>query len=267
MKEITVIQGSRSPHQKQHAEAIIKGFTKIGVKCHVKHSHTSVHTKNVTTWGWRGGKELYEKGHNVLVMERGYVGDRFKHTSLGWNGLNGHANFPKYEDDDGARFKKHGGVIKPWRDGGDYILILGQVINDASLQGKDLSSWYRNKAEEASKFYSLPVYFRPHPESVRRGGYTSIEGFKNINGTLQESLDGAKFTIAFNSNSCLDSILNGTPCYAGDMGTVAWDMCMYDIQDNYKPEREIFCHQIAWKQWTLEEIATGFSLIKLMETM
>lgn len=264
MKKITIIKPVRSLHQNQHAEAIGRGFGNIGVKTLITSNPNNITTKHVAIWGWRLGKELREKGYEVLVMERGYIGDRFKYTSLGWNGLNGHASFPEYPDDGGERFKKQGGIIKPWNKSGDYALILGQVKNDASLQGRDIASWYQNVAEKIKKI-DIPVFFRPHPEAQRRGGYLSVDGIANLNGTLEKDMERAKFTVAYNSNSCVDSILNGIPCYAGDPGTMAYDLCMDSLYECYYPKREEKLYQIAWTQWTLNEIATGKPLEKLCE--
>lgn len=240
------------------------GFKKLGVECKKVYEITG-YGGTVACWGWRKGQKLYAKGCDVIVMERGYIGDRFKYTSLGWNGLNNYAKFPDYPDDGGLRFKLHGGVIKPWKKDGDYILILGQVRGDASLKGQDISGWYKDIAEKAKSLYGIPVYFRPHPESVKKGGYSRIDGIKNIEGSLNEAMSGALLTIAYNSNSCLDSILAGVPCYAGDKGTMAWDLCMKSLDELYYPEREEVVHKIAWKQFTIDEIMDGWPLKRLLE--
>lgn len=254
--QVSVVANPRSPHQVAHQKAMISGLRKIGIRGISVSNEISVRTKYVACWGWKLGKRLRERGLEVLVMERGYIGDRFKYTSLGWNGLNGYATFPEYPDDGGERFREHGGVMKPWKDGGDYALILGQVKNDASLQGKDISSWYKQRSEDC-KAYELPVFFRPHPEARRRGGYTSISGIPNIEGSLEDVLAGAAVTVAFNSNSCLDSLLAGVPCFAGDKGSLVFSLC-----NGLKVDREPI-HQIAWKQWSIEEIESGEPLKKL----
>lgn len=217
-------------------------------------------TTDVCVWGWKMGKIYKSKGFNTLIMERGYIGDRFHYTSLGWNGLNGYADFPEYPDDDGERFYAHGGQIKPWKKSGDYALILGQVPNDASLQGKNLIPWYEEMAKKVTDIYKIPVHFRPHPDCARKGINQVVNGTIKSEGSLQEALDGAKFTIAYNSNSCLDSILSGVPCVAGDRGTMAWDLCSKDIENIIYPDRERHVFKIAWTQWSPDEIKEGSPL-------
>lgn len=247
--------------------AAYEGLRKSGVNVkRVAHS-VLAGTDIVVCWGWK--RQIAERfkllKKQVLVIELGYIGDRTKNISIGWNGLNGYAAFPEYPSDNGERFYSMGGKLKSWKTGGDYILILGQVKGDASLKGKDISSWYRDCAKKAKEVYGLPVYFRPHPESRRRRGYESIKGIENIGGSLEDALSGALFTIAYNSNSCLDSILAGVPCYAGDRGTVAWELCMSNLAELYYPERENVVYQIAWKQWTLDEIKSGLPFYELFK--
>lgn len=261
---IQILSGIKAAHQLEHQDAIYLGFKNIGIDCEKIFDKSKI-SSDASCWGWRLGKQIRDLGKNALVIERGYIGDRFKYTSLGWNGLNNYAKFAPYPDDGGKRFKDHGGIIKPWNKDGGYILILGQVKNDASLQGKDITNWYMRMAKEAKEHYGLPVYFRQHPDAARRGGYAHISRVPTLTGTLQNAIDGALFTIAYNSNSCLDSILSGKPCYAGDSGTMAHDLCMKDLKELYYPEREKKVHSIAWNQFTIEEIASGWPLKGLIE--
>lgn len=260
---IDIFASNTAPHQIKSAKALKAGLSLHGVNSRIISSSLMVRSKTVACWGWRKGKQLRDSGKNVLVMERSYIGDRFHYYSLGWNGLNGHATFPEYPDDGGERFRSQGGIIKPWKKDGKYVLILGQVKKDASLQGMDIKDWYLEIAEKA-KVHGLPVYFRPHPDAWRRGGYENI-GIPELKGTLDDALSGSKFTIAFNSNSCLDSILAGVPCYAGDKGTMAYDLCMKDIGEIIYPDRESLVHKIAFTQWTLDEIASGLPIKGLIE--
>lgn len=244
--------------------SLVVGLKALGIQVLVT-SAIVAPTQYAACWGWRIGNMLRKRGKQVLVMERGYIGDRFAYTSLGWNGLNNYAEFPAYADDGGERFRAHGGVIKPWREGGDYVLILGQVRGDQSLQGRDLTAWYAKAADAARNYYGKPVYFRPHPLAGSRG-FSKVPGVKELPPCgLDEALSGAMLTVAYNSNSCLDSVLAGVPCYAGDRGTMAWDLCSPDIRRIVRPERESTAHRIAWTQWARYEIESGEALRRLVD--
>lgn len=261
---IKILSNQRSEHQLQHQEAFYKGALKMGFAAKKGSSSESIRNSRIACWGWRAGKRFFDKGCQVLVMERGYIGDRFKYASLGWNGLNNYASFPEYEFDNLKRFHSHGGELKPWKKDGDCILILGQVPNDASLKGKNLVPWYARMAIQCKEIYNLPVYFRPHPDCERKGISQHVPNTMLSQGDLNTALSRALFTVSYNSNSCLDSVMAGIPCYAGDKGTMAWDLCMRDLKDIITPERERIVSHIAWTQFDLEEISNGWPLEKLL---
>lgn len=259
--EITIVSVMRAAHQRAHFDAARNGFENLGVK--VTHS-MNPQTKAVACWGWRTGKQLRDAGHEVLVFERGYIGDRFNLTSIGWNGLNGHAEFPDYDNDGGERFKLHGGVMQSWRHGGQYALIMGQVPTDASLCGQDLMPWYRECAQIIQDVYRIPVKFRTHPDLTRRGVYQQIRGVEVSRGkTLAEDLKDAAFSLCWNSNASVDSVLAGVPCVVGDRGSMAYSVCSNSLDAVVCPDRDLWATQLAWKQWSLDEIETGKALEKI----
>lgn len=203
---------------------------------------------------------MRDMGHEVLVIERGYIGDRFKYSSLGWNGLNGHAVFPPYSGN-GKRFESHGGTIKPWKNQKGYALIMGQVPTDMSLGGLNIMPWYEDMAYGIKDIHGLDVYFRPHPDLVKKGYFEKPKGcILSEHGSLIEALDGAAFSVCWNSNSSVDSVLNGTPCIVGNKGSMAWDMCGESLTEILTPEREQWAQDLAWKQWSLDEIQSGYAL-------
>lgn len=265
---ITVIRRLDTPHQNQQCNAILKGLKSLGVSAtYQTNPFLKPKTKRVACWGWRLGKQLRQAGHDVLVMEHGYIGDRFKHTSLCWNGLNGHGRFAEYDIDDGKRFSEHGGVIRPWRSGGDYALIMGQLAGDMSLNGRYMAPVYDEWARRilnAEK--GLKVHLRNHPVAIKkRVSYRIKNASESPAPSLKEALDGALFSICLNSNSSVDSVLNGTPCITMDRGSMAYDVCGHDIGHIVRPKREIWAYALAFKQFTQAEIESGWPLKKLLE--
>lgn len=261
MTKISIV-GRNMGHQNSHAAALAEGLTALGIESKRYYSSEGVRSPVVACWGWRLGKRLREAGADVLVMERGYLGDRFTWTSIAWNGLNGHARFPATPDDGGERFRKYfGNLMKPWQEGGHYVLLLGQVPGDASLKGRDLRPWYAECARRAAKRFGLPVMFRPHPLAHRRGGEFMIPDTKMQRGSLAEGLAGAAVAIGYNSNSMVESVLAGVPTICIDRGSMAFDMCSHDIDAPLvRPDRERWAHDLAWKQWSIQEIRSGAAL-------
>lgn len=211
----------------------------------------------VACWGWRRGSAYRAQGKQVLVMERGYIGDRFKWTSLAWNGLNNKGDFCLPAVLPGGRFEKHHGhLLQEWSDKGHYALVMGQVPGDASLCGQDLRPWYQEAAAEAAKAYRLPVWFRPHPVALQRGKHRS-SGLPEKVGDLKSALNGAGIVVTWNSNAAVDAVLAGVPAVTTEHGSMAWDVTGHEIGDLCRPDRSAWAERLAWCQWTGEEMQAG----------
>lgn len=213
----------------------------------------------ITVWGWRKGLRCKNYCNNILVMERGYLGDRFAWTSLGWNGLNGRATWPKAPNDP-TRFEEHfGHLVRDWSEREGYALIIGQVRGDAALQNCDIDDWYA-QAVQAMQARGFDVRFRPHPEAVKRNQHArGLEQYM-IGGTLEEALAGAAVCVTYNSNTGVEATLAGVPVIACDHGAMAWPVCAQGIDaELIRPDRSQWMSDMAWKQWTLDEIANGLA--------
>lgn len=261
--KFTLIASPGSAHQCEHQDALRHGLSAHGIES-ISSPRGFSSTKYVACWGWRKGKELRSRGHEVLVIERGYLGDRFSWTSLAWNGLNGKAEFPSPIDDGGERFRKHFQLM-PWKDGGEYILIMGQVPGDASLEGKNMLPWYELIAAEAKEKYGLPVKFRPHPMAIRRGMYQSPRGVEVSVKSLEDDLSRAALVITYNSNSAVDAVVSGVPALSFDRGSMAYPVTGHSIGELVKPSREQWAYKLAWMQWSLSEIRSGAALVGLLD--
>lgn len=256
--DLTII--ASAPHQIRCAEAVAAGLRKTGGRATIVRGMApgGIHTNKVAVWGWRNGKRFAQRGHDVLVMERGYLGDRFRWYSLGWGGLNGRARFyPRL--DGGERFlDHHGALVKPWRCGGDYVLLIGQMPTDVSLQGKNIEPWYQQSTRAAALAYKLPVRFRPHPQLAVYGLKSKTPpGAELIGGTLHEALAGAAVCVTWNSNTAVDAVLAGVPTVAMDEGSMAYPVTGHKIGDLLICEREYWAYRLAWCQFLLSEIAEG----------
>ena len=196
-------------------------------------------------------------GNDFLVMERGYFGDRFKMTSIGFNGLNGRANFLN-ENSPSDRWLKHGCIWKDWKTTGDYILIMGQVPGDASIKNVDFIRWMRETNYELKLMSYLPIRCRPHPKAPKNRHSPCFQFDDISENTLAEDLKKAFMAVTFNSNSGVDAILAGVPVVACDPGSMAWPVAIHDLSERpIRPVRIQWAHNLAYCQWTELEIKDG----------
>jgi hypothetical protein len=244
-------------HQREHREAVEAGFAKLGF----------THPNLLVCWGWRNGRRWHAAGRDVLVLERGYIGDRFRFSSVALNGLNGRATFPAAVQDGGARFRSFGVPLQPWNPDGEYVLLIGQVAGDAALQGKNLGPWYVSTAKQAEAIYGLPVHFRQHPREADRRIVRKVPGTVANSGDLGDALAGAAVVVTFNSNTGVDAMLAGKPTVTADPGAMAWPVAAHDLGEPASPDRQAWAYDLAWKQWGIEEIASGEALRGIAEVL
>lgn len=239
-----------------HLVAMANGLQKHGIDYEFFTAEPPTNIDFAVVWSFRVALRVREYFSGpILVMERGYIGDRFEFTSLGWDGLNGRARFTKV--DDPSRFEKYfGHLLKPWKSGSGYALIAGQVVGDSALIGVDIHRWYRETGVALWK-QGWEIRFRQHPVEVERGIPAPHVSFaKHIDGELDDALAGAGIVVTFNSNTGVNAILAGIPVHAADLGSMVFDLASHDLQVT-KPDREARLHEMAWFQHSLDEIKSG----------
>lgn len=206
-------------------------------------------------WGWGRGQLQRKLGHNVLIMERAYVGDRSVWFTLGWNGLYGRAIFPQV-DDGGKRWQAHfADLMRPWRTNPEgYALLLGEV----PLDEKDRAKSYKKSllaTAQALVRQGHPVRFRPHPHAPMAKPPAKV-----VAGTLQEAFEGAAFAVNWNSNAGVDAVLAGIPTVTLERGAMAWAVASHDLDAPIiTPDRSPWAHTLAYTQWSLPEIESGLA--------
>lgn len=220
-------------------------------------------TDAVAVWGWRMGLKYRAMGHRtIVVLERGFVGDRFRWTSIGLNGLNGRAKFPEVEGG-GARWEQHfGHLLQQWhyRPRG-YALIMGQVPTDTAVRDITFASWVRGTQQELQRrMPQLQIKFRPHPLAPN----FRPNAVRETLGSLADALAGAALAVTFNSNSGVDAVLAGVPTVALDAGSMVYPVASHSIaEEPIRPDRTAWAHALAWKQWLPAELESGEAWARL----
>ena len=260
MKVIVWI-GAADHHQKW-CGAFVDGLRRHGITPQIAVDRADHECDLAVFWGHKRRRVIEAQraaGRDYLVLEHGFIGDRSKWTSAGFNGLNGRADFHLHKRQDRSRFELNfGHLMKPWNAGGDYALLLGQVPGDASVRDVNLDEWYRDTIKAIRKVCDAPIMFRPHPKA---GNAPRPDAEMYAGGrTLAECLSMAAFAVTFNSNSGVDAALAGVPVYALDAGSMASPVA----NDNlclapWRPDRMQWAVDLSWCQWTQAEIRDGIA--------
>ncbi len=238
--EVTIHHYSALSHQVIWADAFAAGLARHGIKAKRVEGFVPTECDLAVFWGHSAQKSpIMAQCEHYLVMERWYFGPDFKQVSLGFDGLNGQANFLN-ENSPPDRWEKWGPELKPWNPEGEYSLVVGQVQKDNACNHVNMAAWY----DEQIASLDGPVVFRPHPKDA---SYLVPSGAHFSNNPLPVDLAGAKRVVTFSSTVGVDALIAGKPVTAAD----SISMVYVGI------DREQWAHNLAYCQWSEHEIETG----------
>lgn len=179
--------------------------------------------------------------------------------------------------------------VKPWRQEGQYILLVLQRPGDSSL--KNLLKKYgtyeiflKNVIKDIRKNTNKPIKIRLHPlrqdvqlgiiEQLNLDGITiSDNNSPNKGGVLdggdglQKDFDNAFAVVGFNSNALTESVCEGIPTFSLCPSSMAWQCSNKDLKNLDTPKtfkRDQWLYNLAYCQWREDEIAKGLPIEHLL---
>ncbi len=199
-----------------------------------------------------------ENNFDVVVLETGYInrGDgEAHHYAAGFNGLNGRADF-RNKGMPPDRWRRLG-KLKPWSAlaYGD-ILLCAQVPWDASVDHTDHIGWLQSAYAALSK-HKGRVVFRPHPKA---GNVYPLFPCRYSHEPFGEALKSCSVVVTFNSNCAVEAVIEGVPAISVDSGSMAWEVTGHSFGEVDTPkmaDREQWAADLAYSQWTLDEMRRG----------
>ena len=221
----------------------------------------------------QGVWEYYRaSGRPVIVLEVG--GLRRGHTwRVGVNGVNGAAEFGS-QGQDRQRADALGLTLEPWTNRGDHIIIATQHYNSQQWSGQPaVQQWIQETVATIRQHSTRPIVVRSHPRasiSTAIPGVT-LQSPQHISDTydcydFHDALDQAWAVINWNSNPGIESIINGVPAFVGPTSLAApvANLDLSDIEAPTRPDRQQWLNDLAYTEWSVEEIAQGLPLDRLI---
>lgn len=152
------------------------------------------------------------------------------------------------------RFRSFGLDIKPWRTGCDEIIVAGSTLKAAQEHGLRYQEW-ETKAIQRLQGLGKRVVYRPKPNDKFA---TPIPGAAFDQRPISEALASAHGWVTHHSNSAVDALLAGVPVHCETGAASHFSVPMETMGDpELLPDREQFLYDVAWLQWTLEEMRSG----------
>ncbi len=263
----------RTPYPWESVEAGIRvsGDLVADGYCDQRGSPSSV----AVTWhpyrtSLRVAEAVKSGGGRHVVFENGYVrtnskGERYYLAEL--DGFNGRGRHPVPEIGP-ARWETFHVKHSPWKRGGKHVLVCGQMGGSYSEYAMP-NFWPDRVLAELRRHTDRPIVYRPHPVR-RRLPDMAHQGvvISDPSRPLSEDLEGAHACVVWTSNSATEALIAGIPVfYEGPtlkLGSLA-RRGVSRIEAPAYPDREPALWELAWSQWTKDEIKTGMPWGLLME--
>ena len=213
--------------------------------------------------------ERYRKANKpVVVLEVGGL-RRNESFKIAINGVNRKADFANQDVDD-TRWPLFKHELKPWKQTGDNIIILGQ--HSASEQWKGMPSmgvWFEQQVNEIRKHTERPIQIRPHPRNPV--GFDARK-FKNVSvarpimdrstvddTNFKDVLNNAWAVVNFSSNPAMEAVINGIPVFVSE-SSLCYEVgnhSLVNINNPKMPDRKEWINKLSYTEWFEDEIARG----------
>ena len=201
-------------------------------------------------------KPIIDAGMDILMCELGYIGNRREWISIGWNGINGKAEFLIGKE---HRWKKIWGkdILKPWNMNYDHALIIGQCAKDISVSDcPSVLKWYEEMTKECLAL-NLSVIFRRHPLDIWTAkNYCPKGATLDSSESIDEAMQNA-LVITYSSNVGVLATLAGRPIVAQNRTSMVYGLAAKNIKDVKAFDRKPWLHKMAYCQWHIDELRDG----------
>jgi hypothetical protein len=174
--------------------------------------------------------------------------------------------------------------IKPWRERGEYVLLILQRPGDSSLkrlvdQYGDYDTFINETIKRIQHHTDRPIVIRMHPlrqdkqrnlinafqeYSNKKNIYISenTQGAKKLEGGdgLYKDFEDAWCVVGFNSNALTESICEGIPTFSLCPSSMAWECSNTDLKFLDSPQtfdRQQWLNNLGYCQWREDEIEQG----------
>ncbi|HUS95996.1 MAG TPA: hypothetical protein VMX97_04575 [Hyphomicrobiaceae bacterium] len=240
------------------ADAFTRCFAKRGWKVEQHSTRIEGEPDLVAGYGWRDVMaDAWSRWPDRVLHVDGAFWSRSREVKLGMGG-----RWAPYSgrEFDGRRLAAHRVKIAPSRPPGLRVLVCGMSAKAAISWGLDPEQWERD-AVATLVGAGADVTYRPKP---RWSEARAIDGAGFEDGSrhaINDSLARVDAVATHHSNVAVDAIAAGLPIYTEIGLAKAMSVCGIETLPGSSAhdhaERERFLHEVAWHQWTLEELAAG----------
>jgi hypothetical protein len=231
---------------------------------------------------WKGkmqaNKSIFSK--DTIVLEVGGI-QRNVTWKVAIGGINREAYFGENGNGPG-RAGELGLKLKSWHEidtdrSGSIIICCQNRHSWAWRSQPSTSEWLNGAIASIRKRTDRPVVIRPHPRDPLSGTWSKLSNVTvqrpvMIRGTYDDfdynPLE-AWAVVNWSSNPATEAVMNGIPVFTGP-DSLAWDVANHSLETidaPATPDRTQWLNDLAYTEWTVEEIQKGLPLKRLTDRL
>jgi hypothetical protein len=214
-------------------------------------------------------KQFRDTGRDVIVLEVGML-RRGITWKMGLNGVNRRARFG-----DGHilnRARNLGLELKSWQQGQNIVIAAQRSDSEQWTGLPSANKWLEETVNKIKHYTDRPIVVRPHPRQILtpvpgvtvRNPQPIANTYDSFN--FDAELSNAWAVVNENSGPGSQAIIAGVPAFVGIdslAGPVA-NLDLKEIEKPWMPDRTAWLETIAHTEWTVEEIASGVPIKRLI---
>jgi hypothetical protein len=203
----------------------------------------------------------YKKQAQAIYIDLGYWGRRKPARFEGYHKFSLNDRHPtayfQNRAHDPSRFREHGMQIRPWRESGRHIVVVGMSGKGAATEGYAPQQWERETVERLRKLTRRPIIYRPKPNWLHARPIPGTIFQRNVE--LNDALHNCHAVVCHHSNVAVDALIQGIPAFCDEgiaLPMAGTDLAM--IEEPPMPDgREQWAADVAWTQWSRAEMEDG----------
>ena len=257
-------------------EAFERGLKQLGLeyRSHDVTADVAVIWSQVWAGRMQGNQQVWQYFRNnrrpVVVLEVGLL-DRGKTWKVGVNGTGNTAYWGQGLD--ANRVNQLGLVLTPWKETGSNIVIATQRSDSEQWNEQpDATTWVADTIKQVRAHSNRPIILRTHPRQrvVPPPGCTYQVPQKLANSyddfDFDQCLRDAWAVINWNSGPGVQAAMAGVPVFVGASSLAApvGNQDLSHIEKPVRPDRANWLVDIAHTEWTVNELATGYPIKRLL---
>lgn len=243
-------------------DAFVAGLRAVGIQTEVKQPTRLDRETVIVIWNRYSSNhdlatQVERAGGTVIVCENGYIGHggstpKFDVHPGGPKPEHYYAVARRFHNDStlsvlGAtpRFPALGVELKPWRTGGDYVLVCPN--RSFGVPGRTMPpDWPEQAAARIRKKTGFAVRIRAHPGNDRPKR------------ELAEDLAGARAVVVWTSSCGVHALAAGIPTFCeAPFWILKGAASLTSVESPDLPDRQSHFELMSWSQWTISEISSG----------